>query len=336
MSRRNFYVPRCLLSAMLLAALLALAGCINLPRSGDRGRVRMEVLEEAEGFWVRDQVLLLPLEGLVAEGDMRSYIGGPGMLVELRDRLDAARTNRRIKAVVLRISSPGGTVTASDLIHHEIVRFKEETGLPVVALLGDVAASGGFFIAMAADEVYALPTTLTGSIGVIATLPDLRGLGQKIGLQMRMIKSGEMKDIGSPWSELEPAEREVLQSIVQNHYQQFLDRILAGRADAGLTMERLAPLADGRVFGPEAAREAGLIDGVMYPEEVVERARELAGLPAAALVSYEYEGTWRGHIYARMDAAAPAAAGQVNLLNFDFGEALEQLVGARFLYLWMP
>jgi protease-4 len=327
----------------LMTALLPLSACISIPPLGpgsDRGEVSLEVVEPAKGFFTLNQVLLLPLSGLVTIGDQRTGLGGDtGMLVELQDRLKAAKKNKHIRAVVLRIDSPGGTVTAADLIHRELVRFKEETGLPVIALLSDTAASGGIYIAMAADEIYALPTTITGSIGVIALYPNLEGLIKKIGVDVNVIKAGKLKDAGSPWREMTPEERKVFQTIVDQYNTRFRDVIFEGRKDKGMTREDLERVADGRVLTPAQAEEAKLIDGIRYPEEVYQRARERAGVTDATVVSYEYPYHYRGNIYARADQPHPRANGApmtFNLFSIQGDALMRELFGARFLYLWMP
>jgi protease-4 len=262
------------------------------------------------------------------------------MLVELRDRLDAARRNPRIRAVVLRIDSPGGTVTAADLIHREIVKFKRETHVPVIATMVDTAASGGIYIAMAADEIYALPTTITGSIGVIAMYPDLSQLLGKVGVGMNVIKAGKLKDEGSPWRPMTDEERQVMQHIVDQYNQRFRDVILESRKDKGLTPEMLAKVADGRVLTPQQAVEAKLIDGIKYQDEAIARAKEVAHLYDAEVVSYEYPYHYRGNIFARDEAPKPQAGGQgpiaFNLFSFQSDALVRELFGARFLYLWMP
>lgn len=317
------------------ACVFALAGCISLGDRYDRGKVHVESIKPADHWYTVDDILMIPLEGMVTEGSMRTYTGQPGMLVELKDRLDAARKNKMIKAVVLRISSPGGTVTASELIHHEIMRFKKETKLPVIAILGDEAASGGYYIATAADEIYALPTTLTGSIGVIFPLPGVKKLGDKIGVEMRVIKSGANKDIASPWNEMSAEQREILQGMIDGYFKIFLKRVTESREPRGLQPSRLRELADGRVFSPDVALKARLIDGIKYPDEVYDRAKELAKIRDARIISYEYRDTYRGHIYANASEAKPAA-GNLNLINIDMGQPFGTQLAPQFLYMWIP
>ncbi len=321
------------LFSLWLVCALGLTGCISLTQPFDRGKLHMEVVKQAEHWhFVPDQVLLIPLSGIVDEGSMHSYLGGEGMLVALKDRLEIAKKNKTIKAVVLRIDSPGGTITAADLIHHEIMRFKQETKLPVIALLGDTAASGGLYVAMAADEIYALPTTLTGSIGVIIELPGIKGLSNKVGVEMRVVKSGPHKDIASIWKDLSPEDRAIFQQMIDQYYARFLATIMASRGGRGLSEPKLRELADGRVFNPETALEARLIDGIKYPEDVYKTAEKKAGIADAQIVSYEYPNNYRGNIYAHTNA--PNAGGDVNMIKFDLG--LKDQSAPHFLYQWIP
>ncbi|MCL5270328.1 MAG: signal peptide peptidase SppA, partial [bacterium] len=285
-----------------MVCVAALPGCISLSPLGfgsNRGKVRLEEIEPAKHFYTTDEVLIIPLSGLVRIGETGGFFSEPGMLVTLKDRLKAARDNDWIKAVVLRIDSPGGTVTAADLIHEEIMRFKKETSKPVIAQLTGVAASGGLYIAMAADEIYAVPTTVTGSIGVITMLPSLKGLGDKIGFEMRVMKSGANKDLGSPWAPLTEEQRDIFQALIDDYFARFKRIIMDSRGAKGLTRPALDSLADGRVFTPEVAVQAHLIDGIKYPEDILARAREAAKIKDASIVSYEYPYHYRGNIYAQ-------------------------------------
>ena len=331
-------------SFIAIICCLVLQGCISISTVGmgrNRGHVALEMIEEPERFYTRDQVLMIPLSGMVRSGGRATLVSEPGMLIALKDRLLAAEKNHRIKAVILRIDSPGGSVTASDLIHRELLAFKERTGMPIIAHLTDTAASGGIYLAMAADEVYALPTTVTGSIGVLVMMPQMHELGRKIGFDMEVVKSGAKKDAGSPWRPLSEAERANFQRLIDGFHQRFRQVIMASRKDKGMSEEQLASIADGRVFGSEEARKAGLIDGIMYSDEVMTRAKELAGLEDAGLVSYEYMNAYRGHIYAESPRVDPLlggrqGVGEINLFKLDFGELTRQSAGPEFLYLWLP
>jgi protease-4 len=203
----------------------------------------------------------------------------------------------------------------------------------------DVAASGGVYIAMAADEIYALPTTTTGSIGVISQIVGLQGLGEKIGLEMRVIKSGDNKDLGSPWRPMTDEERRIFQTAIDGMYERFVGVVLDSRGPERLTRDRLMPLADGRILTARQAAELGLIDGVAYMDEAIDRVKELANVSDASIVSYEYAYEYRGNLYANAQATgarSPGRLGQINLFNIDLG--LNRLLpgGPRFYYLWTP
>jgi len=336
--------------ALFALGCLGLPGCtFNLPLGlgDDRGKLSGEVVEKADHFWTLNEILMIPLSGLVDIGGERATLGEPGMLVGLKDQLKAAEENPQIKAVILRVDSPGGSVTASDLIYQEIKRFKEkERGfdkhkIPVLVEMIDLAASGGFYISMPADEIYALPTTITGSIGVITMLPGIKSLSDKIGLEMRVIKSGANKDAGSFWREMTPEQREIFQGLIDKDYQLFLKVILDNRQAKGLTPEKLKALADGRVFDAQTALDNHLIDGIKYPQEVFERAKQLAGIKDARLVTYEYPFAYRGNLYARAPAPEPqtrkqSGGGDFNLLKLDLGALSDLGQGPRFMYLCLP
>lgn len=323
----------------LMLAAVGLAGCISinaLPFGANRGKVALEIVEPAKSWFTVDQVLLIPLSGFVNIGEERVFGGEPGMLVALKDRLATAEKNDQIRAVILRIDSPGGSVTAADLIYHELLEFKKRTKLPIVAMLRDTAASGGLYIAMAADEIYAIPTTVTGSIGAILVLPCFEDLGNKIGIQIRSIKSGENKDAGAPWKQMGDEQRAIFQGLIDGMYRRFRQVILESREKKGMTAEQLDAIADGRVLDPQTALESNLIDGIGYSEKIVARARELAGIQDAAVVSYEYRGVYRGHIEARQSAPSWGAGGDINLFKLDMGGQTPFAPHAQFMYLWMP
>lgn len=326
-----------------LSALL-LQGCIIVPPlfGERRGPLEVETLEPAKRFFSTDRILVLDLTGVVdieTRGGLFSS-SRPGMLIQLKDRLKYAKKDRTLKAVILRVNSPGGSVTASDLIYHELVSFKEaRPDVPIIAFMQDVAASGGLYVAMAADEIYALPTTVTGSIGVIAMLPDLQGLSDKVGLGMRVIKSGKNKDLGSPWRDMTEEDRAIFQGLIDSMYEKFVTVVLEGREEQGLTREQLLTFADGRILTAEQAESHGIIDGVVYPDDVFKRAKELARTSDAAIVSYEYPYSNRqGNFYATSNAAGASAPfpQQINLLNIDLGLDRAIPVDTRFHYLWLP
>lgn len=190
-------------------------------------------------------------------------------LKELRD----FRQDSSVKAIVLRIDSPGGAVGASQEIFEEVKRTAAEK--PVVASMGSIAASGGYYAALGANKIYANPGTLTGSIGVILKFANLRELFDKIGYKSEVIKSGALKDIGSPDRPLTDAEKKLLQNLINNVYQQFVHAVATQRH---LPLEKVLPIADGRVLSGEQAKNLGLIDAFGNFTDAVAMAAKLGGI----------------------------------------------------------
>jgi protease-4 len=245
--------------------------------------------------------------------------------------LDQARRDHRIKAVLVRIDSPGGGVTATDMITHELLAFRAETGIPVHAMIMASGCSGGYYVATAAERIWAHPSAITGSIGVIAVFLQLQGLAGKIGVDEVIIKSGDLKDIGSPLRDMKPEERALLQSMIDEFYGLFLDRIAAARPRLP-SREAVRPLADGRVFTASQAVEAGLVDGLGYLDDAVAGLLKAAGLRDARVVTYAYGPNDNGTLYSPT-ASAPALPAAINLRLLDLPT---QAAEPGFHYLWLP
>jgi protease IV len=225
-----------------------------------------------------DGVGVLQIEGAI--DDSRNVVA------ELR----RFRQTPWIKAVVVRIDSPGGAVAPTQEIVEEIQRTKKTK--PCIASMGNIAASGGYYIASACDKILANPGTLTGSIGVIMQLSNVEELMKKIGVKGINIKSGANKDIGSPFQPLSPEGRDILQSLVDNVYGQFVSAVAKGR---GLDEARVRKLADGRIYSGAQAKDLGLIDQFGTLEDAIEVAAKRVGLDAEPAVYYsrpEREHFW--------------------------------------------
>ncbi len=329
----------------LALCVLMLTSCINLPPGlfgASRGPVSAQTIIPAKRYFTTDQIMVLDVSGVISIQKISGWFGGEsaGLVVQVKDRLLAAAKNKNIKAIILRIDSPGGGVTASDVLYREILDFKKEAKIPVIAVMEDVAASGGLYVAMAADAIYAHPTAITGSIGVITTLPNFEGLSEKVGLEMRVIKSGKNKDLGSPWRSLSDEEKQIFQSMIDSMYERFIGVILENRGKKGLTREKLMEFADGRVLQADEAAKLGLIDGTGYMDDVIKATKKAAGIEDADIISYEYPGAYRGNIYAASPSPAPRAqlgGGDMNLLKLDTS-ALEAGLprDTRFHYMWLP
>jgi len=276
----------------------------------------------------RDKILLIDVSGVVSS-EGRDMLGGlsrkPDHVSQLKEQLEKAAEDRRIQAVVVRINSPGGTVTASDIMYRELLAFKQEHGVPVVASCMDIAASGGYYIAMAADSVYAHPTTVTGSIGVIALKFNAKGLLDKIGVKDETITSAALKDSMSPFRGMSEQERSIMQTILDDLHGRFIDVVCAGRPK--LTEEQVAALADGRVFTAHQAREAGLVDEIGYLDDAIREAEKRSGLRSGArVVMYHRPHHYKNNIYSQTS---------INVLSFGI-DGLDCGLPLRFMYVWNP
>jgi protease-4 len=217
-------------------------------------------------------------------------------------------------------------VTASDVIFREIELFKREKPVPVIAVMMDVAASGGYYVALAADTIIAHPTTVTGSIGVIMLTFNASGLLDKIGVASNPIKSGERKDMGSPFRALTPEERGIFQSVIDDLHRQFVTRVVDRRKLSEVTARALA---DGRIYTAEQALAHRLVDRIGYMPDALDVARQAAGVERARVVVYHRPRQYRATYYAEAQQAAE---------GLSPGGALASLIspGPKFLYLWLP
>ncbi len=212
-----------------------------------------------------------------SKGERVALVRVEGPIMDARDTVELIRSyqkNRRIRALVLRVDSPGGGVVASQEIHDAVVAFKG-SGKSVVTSMGTVAASGGYYVAAPSDLIIANSGTLTGSIGVIMTMANLEGLMSKVGVENITIKAGKNKDVGSPFRKMTPEERALLQEVIDDMHDQFIDAVITGR---GSDTETIRPLADGRIFTGRQALAAGLVDELGDLETAINRAGKLAGI----------------------------------------------------------
>jgi len=291
---------------------------------------RVRPLEEStlEGTGT-GKIVLVDLAGVLAEEPIFTLESRPQvpLLARVREELDKAGADPAVRAIVLRINSPGGTITASDVLYHEISTFKARRKIPVVAALMDVGASGGYYVALAADQIVAHPTTITGSIGVLMLTVNASGLLEKIGVSASYVKSGGLKDMGSPFRTLTPEERALFQELIDRFYGRFVDLVAQERR---IDEARVRAFADGRVYTAGEAQSLGLIDRIGYLEDAVALAREAAGVKEARVVAYHRPRQYRAKIYSSAEPAAPVAASGV-------GDLARLVVsGPKFLYLWWP
>jgi protease-4 len=278
-----------------------------------------------------DKVLVIPVNGTITHQSQTEFLRTtPSTVQEIVAHLKRAETDAQVKSVLLKIDSPGGSTTASDLLYHEISTFKKRTGKPVVAAMMNVAASGGYYIALAADAIVAHPTTITGSVGVIFMRPSMAGLTEKIGVGMTVSKSGINKDMGSPFREQTDAEKEIFQNITDELAQRFFDLVAKHRRVAP---ESLQEITTARIFTADQALKLGMIDAVGYLSDALTEAKKQADLPPdAKVIVYRRSEFKDDNIYnlATRQFHAPR-----NLVQLDFWPRIVP-AESGFYYMWLP
>ncbi len=326
--------PILLGTALLLAIGPVLStGCLPsslliTPVSAPRRLVEQELSRDA--WHAKDKIALIDVSGTIAnESGFKLWGEDDNPVSLLFEQLDAARRDRHVKGVLLRINSPGGTVAASELMHDEITHFRK-SGKPVVAVMMDMATSGGYYIACACDEIVAQPSTITGSIGVIMQTVDLSGTMELVGVRTDAIASGAMKDAGSPFRRMKPEERELFQHVIDEMHDRFVDVVVDGRS--ALDEEAVRRLADGRIYTATQALDKRLIDRIATLRETIGSLKKRVGSDKIRLVAYTRPPGYRPNYYARSPYG-----GRVNigLVNVDRSIGPEWRT-PRFLYLWAP
>jgi len=232
-----------------------------------------------------DEILLIKVKGIISESEDKDGLPfemKKDLMESVRKDLECARERSQIKAVLLEIDSPGGEVTASDILHHRIQKLRD-VKKPVVALIGGLGASGGYYLACAAEKILAHPTSILGSIGVIMRTANIEKLAGMIGIRDVSLKSDRTpkKDVLSPFREMTPEEKAMLMSLIDSMYDRFVKIVAAARKK---DVKEIEPLADGGIYTSQQALDKGLIDAIGYREDAITAARELAGLKTARLV----------------------------------------------------
>lgn len=313
---------------LLLPALLA--GCVMFNRVEVPLASPLQEFEESvvlEEQSAEAKVALIDIDGVITDEEPFSLLRTEDSpVVAFVEKLQKAAEDPSVRAVILRLNTPGGEVTATDVMHHELTAFKNRRKIPVVAIMMGVCASGGYYLACGCDRIVAHPTTITGSIGVIAHHFSIAGLFEKIGIKVQPIQRGRLKDSGSPFRDLTDADREILQGLIDQAYERFVGVVVEGRKHV-LAEPEVRALADGRVFAAREAAAAKLVDRVGYLKDALNEAKELAQIKRAVLVMYSRRPERTRNVYA--STSTPAFGGSAL-------DSIRKLVGLRLFYLWEP
>ena len=272
------------------------------------------------------RVLRIHVEGAIAEASSPLLGAEGGTISQVERALKLAKRDDDIRGVLLDINSPGGGVTDSDRIWMLLRDFREETDKPILALFGDTAASGGYYIAAAADRILARPTTITGSIGVILSNLNFAEAAREFGIRQEVVVSDRTpyKDIMSPFRPMTDEERAILKSIVDEMYDRFVDVVDRGRPK--LSRDEVVALADGRIYSARQAAENGLVDGIATREEALAQLAEMCGAESVRLVEQRRRPTFADLLF--QSRAEPPS------LDAGLAQLLGRSTGPRLLYWW--
>jgi len=301
--------------------------------SGPRIKLFSEAPEPLKEFTLEgsgvDRILLIPVNGLISDMPKKGLIGtSPSLVEQVVLQMNKAEKDKRIKAVLFKINSPGGTITASDLLYHEILSFKEKTGAKITVSMMDIATSGAYYMSLPADVIFSHPTTVTGSIGVIFLQPKVSGLMNKIGLGVDVKKFGKNKDMGSPFRDSSEEEQKLMQNAVNDFGERFIRLVQKHRKPE---KQALAEIATARVFLADEALKLGLIDKIGYLSDAVKETKKLAGVPEdARVVVYRRTEFPEDNYY---NIAGVASEGlNYSAINLEILDSL--ILKTGFYYLW--
>ncbi|MBN2583180.1 MAG: signal peptide peptidase SppA [Planctomycetes bacterium] len=283
------------------------------------------VLEEAE---TNDAIAVIRVEGVITESPVGGLFGGTeGTDYEfVKRQVATALEDDDVKGIVLKVNSPGGGATASDMMLEELKKLPAD-GKKIVVHMGSVAASGGYYVAMSGETIYAQPTTITGSIGVIGQVMNVQGLMEdKLGIKTTTFKSGAYKDVPSAFRDMTEEEfRYVQETLIGPFYERFLSMVDQGRPK--MTLEQIRPLADGRVYVGQAAVDNGLVDKIGTFDDAIAEARKLAGIRTARIICYSRQMS----VLQMLGLSAQARSGSVVNVSRD---AINSLSTPEVLMLW--
>jgi protease-4 len=302
--------------------------------------LKEEVVAAASGFW-EGKIAIIPIEGALSNSKGGGLIGTPteNAMSLFTQQLERAAADASVKAIVLRVNSPGGTVSSADAMYNMLCRFRKKTGKPIVSSMQEVGASGAYYLSCAADKIVAQPTSLVGSIGVIFESMEFSGTLDKIGARSWAITSGPLKEMGSPFKPLEPREQVVMQEMVEEYFERFVGIVATNRP---IVEERRADVRDykkpdyagifsGRIFSGLEGKKLGLVDQLGLLSDAIDLAKNLGKAPGAEVIIYRRPYGYSGSIYASSSLTPPKSSGA----TFDL-PGVQSFVPAGFYYMWRP
>ena len=315
-----------LIAGMLVLALLTACAGPKVKLFTDATDPLKEFTIEGSGG---DKILLVSIRGLISDNPQKGLLSSsPSMVQQVVSQLKKAEQDKGIKAVLFKINSPGGTITASDLLYHEILSYKERTNAKVIVCMMDMATSGGYYMSLPADMIMAHPTSLTGSVGVIFLQPKVMGLMDKLGLGVDVKKYGKNKDMGSPFRESTEEEQKLFQITINHLGERFTSLVQMHRK---LDPQALAEISTARLFLAEEALRLGLIDKIGYLSDAVKETKLLANLSGdSRVVLYRRAEHPDDNLYSIAGVATEDS--RLSLINIELPESLNLTTG--FYYIW--
>jgi len=287
----------------LVSSMVLLSGCANINLAPSYNKpFKEQVVLKVDG--AQAKVLIIDISGSIDDAPKGGLLSqAPSLMDSVLMQLKKAEKDPQIKTVLLKINTPGGGVTTSDIVYHELIKFKERTDKKLYIQMMDVAASGGYYIAMAGDHIQAHPTTVTGSIGVISISPDVSGIMQKIGVGVNVYTTGKSKDMGSPFRAASETDQQLFQALVEQMAVRFYEVVQNQRQ---LSDDAMIEVKTARIYTGIAAKQAGLVDSLGYLSDATQAACELADETRCDVVTYRYQAN------ENVTAYSPSMASQVS------------------------
>lgn len=306
---------------------LLLTSCISINLLPTESGLQEKVLS---GEGAKDKLLLVPINGFIGDQTSRGlpFLGGrDDTVTRIRATLRKASQDPKVRGIVLLIDSAGGSVTASDRVYHLIRAFKRKSGIPVMAMVGDMGASGAYYVSVAADEVWVHPTSVVGSIGVVIFNVGVTGLMQKIGVEDRSLASGPEKEMGSPLKPMTDKDKSLFQGLISDLYAQFFDIVSRNRQ---IAPDVLKPLADGRIYTARQALKNHLVDRIGYRDDLIHHLKRLMHVQRFEVIRYREPFLASTGIFGSESSSGSPLA--------DAGKVAGLLTksGPTMLYLWSP